>query len=343
MSEDYIYSAFPQEEDRVFEPSLRPKTFEEFVGRNETVQNLRMWVQAALSRGESLDHVLLSGPPGLGKTTLAYILANEMSAIIRATSGPALNRPRDLVGILTNLQQGDILFIDEVHRLDPRVEEYLYTAMEDFRISIVIDPGPHSRAIALPLKHFTLVGATTREGLLTPPMRSRFQILERLDYYTPKELRLIAQNTAQKLSLKLDDAASELLASCARGTPRVANRFIRRVRDVAHASDSEVITRNIAAECLRRLGVDEMGLCEMDRSILRAVAQGGGKAVGLKTVSVIVGEQEDTIEEVYEPFLIRLGLLEKTSRGRMLPPSGLAYLGKKSEGTSPERAQRPLF
>ena len=343
MSEDYIYSASPQEEDRVFEPSLRPRTFDEFVGREDTVRNLRTWVQGARSRGEGLDHVLFSGPPGLGKTTLAYILANEMDATIRATSGPALTRPRDLVGILTNLQQGDILFIDEVHRLDARVEEYLYTAMEDYHISIVIDSGPHSRAISLPLKRFTLVGATTREGLLTPPLRARFQISERLDFYAPEELVVIARNTAQRLGLKVDDDAAQLLASCARGTPRVANRFLRRVRDVAHAWDSEVVTRDIAEECLHRLGVDEMGVCEMDRSIMRAIAQGGGKAVGLKTISAIVGEQEDTIEEVYEPFLIRLGLLEKTSRGRVLTPRGLAYMGKEPDGGPPQKAQRPLF
>lgn len=332
MSEDHIYSGLPREEDRVFEPSLRPKTFAEFVGRSETVGNLRTWVEAARARNESLDHVLFSGPPGLGKTTLAYILANEMAATIRPTSGPALPRARDLVGILTNLQQGDILFIDEVHRLDPKVEEYLYTAMEDFRISIVLDSGPHSRTILLPLKHFTLVGATTREGLLTPPLRARFQIRERLDFYSPDELEVIILRSAEKLGLGVEGAAADLLASCARGTPRVANRFLRRVRDVAHAWESEAITREVAAECLRRLGVDDLGLCELDRRMLRAIAQGGGKAVGLKTVSAIVGEEEDTIEDVYEPFLIRLGLLEKTSRGRMLTPRGLAYVGQSAPG-----------
>ena len=343
MSESTIYSGFPQEEDRVFEPSLRPNSFKEFVGQAQTVKNLKTWVEGARSRAEGLDHVLLSGPPGLGKTTLAYILANEMEAVIRATSGPALARPRDLVGILTNLQPGDVLFIDEIHRLDPRVEEYLYAAMEDFRISIIIDPGPHSRSILLPLKRFTLIGATTREGLLTPPLRSRFQILERLDFYPAEEVVQIILSSAGKLGLTIEADAAELLARCARGTPRVANRFLRRVRDVAHVCQSETITREVATECLKRLGVDRYGLCELDRGILRALAQSAGKPLGLKTIAIIVGEQEDTIEDVYEPFLIRLGLLEKTSRGRLITPRGLQHLGLKPDDADAGKGQKGLF
>ena len=343
MSQDAIYSGFRQEEDRVVEPSLRPAMFAEFVGQGDVAANLKTWVEGARSRGEGLDHVLLSGPPGLGKTTLAYILANEMGSAIRATSGPALTKPRDLLGILTNLQTGDVLFIDEIHRMDARVEEYLYTAMEDFHISFVIDPGPHSRSITLPLKRFTLIGATTREGLLTPPLRSRFQISERLDYYPPEELKTIVLKSAEKMGLPIEDKAADLLAACARGTPRVANRFLRRVRDVAHAHGADAISVKLAREGLQMLGVDANGLCEMDRRILRVLAQSGGKPVGIKTIAVVVGEQEETIEEVYEPFLIRLGLVEKTARGRALTAQGVKHVGLDSGGGKKGASQEPLF
>jgi len=338
-----VYSALRQEEDRVVEPSLRPTSFEEFVGQRDVAGNLKTWVEGARSRGEPLDHVLLSGPPGLGKTTLAHILAAEMGAAIRATSGPALARPRDLVGILTSLGTGDVLFIDEIHRLDTRVEEYLYAAMEEFRISIVIDPGPHSRSVTLPLRRFTLIGATTREGLLSAPLRSRFQISERLDFYPVGELKQIVLTSACRLGVPLQKDAAELLASCARGTPRVVNRLLRRVRDVAHASGKEAIDLDVAREGLRMLGVDENGLCEMDRRILRAIAHSRTGTLGLKSIAVMVGEQEDTIEEVYEPFLLRLGLLEKTSRGRVLTSLGRRYLGLESDDPAPPGRQAPLF
>ncbi|GAH65237.1 unnamed protein product, partial [marine sediment metagenome] len=228
MNEENVYSGFPQENERALENVLRPGSFAEFIGRPSTIQNLKTWIEGAKLRREALDHILFSGPPGLGKTTLAYIIANELQVNIKPTSGPALTRPRDLVGLLTNLQRGDILFIDEIHRLDVRVEEYLYTAMEDFFISIIIDPGPHSRSIKMDLNRFTLIGATTREGLLAPPLRSRFQILERLDFYTTEELRQIVWNSARTLGIGIEDEAAVLIASRCRGTPRVANRFLRR-------------------------------------------------------------------------------------------------------------------
>ncbi len=343
MAEESIYSGYPQADDRYVEPTIRPASFGDFVGQKAVVENLGIWIKGALNRSESLDHVMLSGPPGLGKTTLAYILAHEMGCEIRATSGPVLARPKDLVGILTNLKHGDILFIDEIHRLDSRVEEYLYTAMEDYEISILIDPGPHSRSVTLPLKHFTLVGATTREGLLTAPLRSRFQIAERLDYYPPGELQQIILNSAEKMGVRVEDEAARIMAECARGTPRVANRYLRRIRDVAHAQNESVIGTELAGKGLKMLGVDEKGLCEMDRRIIRAIADKDGNAIGLKTLAVMVGEQEETIQEVYEPYLIRRGLLEKTPRGRMLTTRGFEYAKMKWKGDSGPDADSQLF
>ncbi len=344
-----IYSGFAQDDERTLENALRPRSFEEFVGRPDTVQNLRTWIEAARARQEPLDHILLSGPPGLGKTSLAYIIAREMGVSIRTTSGPALARQRDLVGLLTSLQRGDVLFIDEIHRLDVRVEEYLYSAMEDFFISIIIDAGPHGRSIRMDLQPFTLVGATTREGLLAPPLRSRFQILERLDFYTTDELVQIVQHSAGVLGVQVEPEAARLIASRCRGTPRVANRFLRRIRDVAHAAGGSTVTMEVAAQGLLRLGVDQRGLSEMDRKILLTLARNGAQPVGLKTISAVVGENEDTIEDVYEPFLIREGYLERTARGRVITGAGLDVIrdymddgeGRKARGGSFESVSVP--
>jgi len=337
------FSGLPQEDERRLEGELRPQSLGQFVGAADTLRNLRTWLGGARLRGEALDHILFSGPPGLGKTTLAYIIANEMQAGIRPTSGPALSRPRDLVGLLTNLRRGDILFIDEIHRLDPRVEEYLYTAMEDFFVVIVIDQGPHGRSVKVDLKPFTLIGATTREGLLAPPLRSRFQIRERLDFYPPEELAQIVLNSASILGVELADDAARLIGLRSRGTPRVANRFLRRIRDVAQAAGTNTITEAIAVEGLKRLGVDERGLCEMDRRILEVLGRNGARPVGLKTIAAVVGEQEETIEDVYEPFLIRRGLMERTPRGRAVTPQGLKVIRQVSDFAGEDQAQQGLF
>ncbi|MCD6416398.1 MAG: Holliday junction branch migration DNA helicase RuvB [Planctomycetes bacterium] len=341
MSEPDIHSGFRQDDERRFETIVRPQNFVQFVGRPDTVSNLKTWIQGATLRNEPLDHILFSGPPGLGKTTLAYIIANELGVNIKTTSGPALVRPKDLVGLLTNLGAADVLFIDEIHRMDVRVEEYLYSAMEDFFISIIIDPGPHGRSIKIDLKPFTLIGATTREGLLAPPLRSRFQILEKLDFYTPEELARIIKNSARILNIGIRDDAADLIAARSRGTPRVANRLLRRIRDVAQAGERDVITKAVAEEGLARLGVDEIGLGEMDRKILLALARNTRRPVGLKTIAAVVGEEEGTIRDVYEPFLIRHGLLERTARGREITPAGLKAIRDYVDG--PQVEQNGLF
>lgn len=297
--------------------SLRPSRFDDFTGQPKLVENLKVYIAAARKRGEALDHVLLTGPPGLGKTTLSYIIAKEMSSDIKTTSGPVLEKPGDLAGLLTNLNEGDILFIDEIHRLSPVVEEYLYSAMEDYRLDIMIDSGPAARSIQLSIPRFTLIGATTRAGSLTAPLRSRFGITNRLDYYQPQELFHIVMRSAEILRADIEDEGAIEISRRSRGTPRIANRLLRRTRDFAEVKGKGIITKEIAMMALVALEVDEYGLDDMDKRILLSILDKfGGGPVGLNTLAVAVGEESGTIEEVYEPFLIQQGFLNRTPRGR---------------------------
>ncbi len=308
--------------EKEFENTLRPSAFEEFSGQQKIVENLKIFIAAAKKRGESLDHVLFTGPPGLGKTTLAFIIAHEMGTDIKVTSGPVLDKPADLAGILTNLNEGDVLFIDEIHRVNAVVEEYLYSAMEDFRLDIMIDSGPSARSIQLALPKFTLVGATTRAGLLTAPLRARFGITNRLDYYSPEILFRIIVRSATILGIEIDKEGASEIAKRSRGTPRIANRLLRRCRDFAEADTKlshhkGVITKEVAQHSLKALEVDEHGLDEMDKRILHAIIdKHNGGPVGVSTLAVAVGEEAGTIEEVYEPYLILEGFINRTPRGR---------------------------
>jgi Holliday junction DNA helicase RuvB len=322
--------AAPIGDDERFDLTLRPRTFEEVVGQAALIDNLRVFVQAAKRRREPLDHVLFCGPPGLGKTSLAHVIANEMGSQIHVTSGPALERKGDLAGILTNLGEGDVLFIDEIHRLNPAIEENLYPAMETFTFDIVIGDGAGARAIKLPLKRFTLVGATTRTGLLTGPLRDRFGIVSRLDYYPAAELQEIVRRSAQKLSVRIEEAGAREIARRSRGTPRIANRLLRRVRDFAEVDGDGRVTREVADLALARLEVDAAGLDPMDRKILGTlIDKFGGGPVGLDTVATAVGEQADTVEDVYEPYLMMEGYLVRTPRGRAATPRAYEHLGRK--------------
>jgi len=318
----------PLGDDQGAETSLRPSRLDEFVGQAKVRENLQIAIEAARSRGEPLDHALFFGPPGLGKTTLAILLAKEMGVSIRTTSGPVLERPGDLVGMLTNLKRGDILFIDEVHRLRPALEEFLYPAMEDWRVDVRISEGPHAETIPMALEPFTLVGATTRFGLLTPPMRARFGMVERLNFYPPEDLARIVANSARILGIRTDaDGASEI-ARRSRGTPRVANRLLRRVRDFATVRAGGIIDRETARAALARLDVDEFGLDDMDARILTTIIEKfDGGPVGLNTVAVAVGEDAGTLEEVYEPFLIQQGFLQRTPRGRTATSAAYRHFG----------------
>ncbi|MFH1319043.1 MAG: Holliday junction branch migration DNA helicase RuvB [Bacteroidota bacterium] len=319
--------------EKEFEKAVRPDNFTDFVGQLKVVENLKIFVEAANQRGESLDHILLHGPPGLGKTTLAYIIANHMGVNIRVTSGPVLDKPGDLAGLLTNLNDRDVLFIDEIHRVTPVVEEYLYSAMEDYKIDIIIDTGPNARTVQIKLNPFTLIGATTRSGLLTSPLRARFSITSRLAYYDPEMLSMIINRSAGILNVPISDEASSEIARRSRGTPRIANALLRRVRDFAQIKSDGTIEIKITQLALTALNVDKHGLDEMDNKILSTIIDKfKGGPVGLSTISAAVGEEAGTIEEVYEPFLVQEGYIDRTPRGRTATELAYKHLGKISSG-----------
>ncbi len=327
--------------ERITEVGLRPVALAEFVGQGGVVENLRVHLDAAMEREEPPDHVLFSGPPGLGKTSLARIMAGELGTSLQPTSGPALDKPRDLVGLLTSLKRGDVLFIDEIHRLPIAVEEYLYTAMEDFRVEMTLDSGPHARILPIELEPFTLVGATTREGLLSAPFRARFGLSLRLDPYPALELEQIVRRAAGILKVRIDDEAAAILAARSRGTPRIAGRFLKRVRDRAQVDGNRAIDADLAEATLRSIGVDGHGLEEMDRRILRCLADHAPQPAALKTIAAVIGEMEDTIEDVFEPHLLRSGFLRKTPRGRVITEQGLQLIGAEPP-MAPEQGGLPF-
>ena len=328
MADSRIVTTARVDEDAQYEAGLRPRVLNDYIGQDRIRENLTVAIAAATQRQEPLDHVLLHGPPGLGKTTLAYVIANEMGVQVRATSGPAIERPGDLVGIVTNLAAGDVLFIDEIHRMSPVVEEILYPALEDYEVDIVIGQGPGARTVKMRLERFTLIGATTRTGLLTSPLRSRFGIVHRLEFYTAADLEEIIRRSARILAIPVDDAAAVEIAKRSRGTPRIANRLLRRVRDYAQVRAAGTVTLEVAHAALKLLEVDEHGFDETDRKLLRTIVEKfGGGPVGLNTIAAAISEEKDAIEDIYEPFLIQIGFLDRTPRGRVATPLAYAFLG----------------
>lgn len=333
MSESRLITPARVEEEAQFEAGLRPRLLDEYIGQERVRENLTVSITAARRRNEALDHVLLYGPPGLGKTTLAYVIGNELGVAVRSTSGPVLEKPGDLAAMLTNLKEREVLFIDEIHRMPPAIEEILYPAMEDYQLDIMIGQGPSARSVKVPVPRFTLIGSTTRAGLLTSPLRSRFGIVHRLDFYTPVDLQEIVRRSARILDVPIDDGAAAEIARRSRGTPRVANRLLRRVRDYAQVRAEGSITPDVAHAALKLLEVDEHGFDEIDRRLLRTIIDKfAGGPVGLNTISAAISEEKDAIEDIYEPFLIQIGFLDRTPRGRVATARAYEYFGLQAPG-----------
>ena len=339
MTIENVLSSVRVDEDTQYEAGLRPRVLDDYVGQDRVRENLTVAIAATLNRKEALDHVLLYGPPGLGKTTLAYVIGNELGVQVRSTSGPVLEKPGDLAAILTNLKENEVLFIDEIHRMNPAIEEILYPAMEDYELDIVIGQGPSARSVKVPLQHFTLIGATTRAGLLTAPLRARFGLVHRLDYYTEQDLVEIVSRSARILDVPIDDAATQEVAGRSRGTPRVANRLLRRVRDFAEVRADGRITVAVSREALKLLEVDDQGFDEADRRLLHTIIDKfDGGPVGLSSLAAAISEEKEAIEDIYEPFLIQAGFLDRTPRGRVATARAYKYFGL----SAPERNPRLL-